>query len=243
MKYSLMKYSLIKHSLIKHSLIKHGLIKHGLIKHSPWVLAVLVVACGGSGDPVVEARDCSYVPQQTAENPYPEMGTFAGCAELADGNLRIVREHLDALDFDQDGLATLVIEKQFYYVRADGTMAPVVTWDNFADDFSEGLARTPVGGKLAYIDKNLTVVLPPVYDWGWPFESGSALVCKGCRREKEPDGEHTAVVGGSWGFIDTGGAEIVPLTHASGEEARAALERTRDPMSAEGQTDGPPDAP
>ena len=93
-----------------------------------------------------------------------------------------------------------------------------------SDDFSEGLARTLIDGKIAYLDERLEVVVAPLYDWGWPFADGVALVCRRCRREQRPGEEHTEVVGGSWGYIDRESNEVVPFAD-SREEAREALDQ------------------
>jgi hypothetical protein len=85
----------------------------------------------------------------------------------------------------------------------------VLTFDNGADYFSEGLTRSLVGGKIAYFDRSFHQVISPKYDWGWPFEAGRALVCLGCSPTGfEKDG-HSSVDGGKWGFIDKSGKEVV----------------------------------
>jgi hypothetical protein len=107
--------------------------------------------------------------------------------------------------------------KGFYYVRRDGHMVPVVAYDNAPDAFVEGRARTPVDGKIGYIDRKLRVVIPPRYDWGFPFEHGKAVVCSGCAQK--PDGAELRLVeGGMWGAVDRNGREIVPLQYRPGEE-------------------------
>ena len=193
------------------------------------ILALLAAAgCGADGadGPDGERLPCVYQPRASAQNPEHEIDSFADCAIRENGEIRIAREHLDALDFDADGLAAILVDRQWYYVRADGVNAPVVTWDNGPDEFSEGLARTRVDGKIAFIDRRLEVVLPPEYDFAWPFEDGVAQVCKGCREERRPGDEHTAMVGGSWGYIDRAGKEIVPVRFTR-EEARRELEARR----------------
>ena len=86
------------------------------------------------------------------------------------------------LRFDRHGIAAVWMEglKGFYYVGRDGHMVPVVAYDNGPDAFVEGRARTQVDGKIGYIDRKLRVVIPPRYDWGFPFEHGKAVVCSGC---------------------------------------------------------------
>ena len=188
------------------------------------VLSLAVTGCGAE-PPSGEALDCVYVRKATAANPDAEFASAANCAVREEGEIRIERQHLEALDFDARGLGTMVIAGQWHYVRPDGANASVVTWDNGADDFAEGLARTLMDGKIAYLDEHFEVVVPPRYDWGWPFEDGLALVCRDCRREQAPGEEHTAVVGGIWGFIDRAGNEVVTPFENSREQAREELLR------------------
>ena len=90
------------------------------------------------------------------------------------------------------------------------------TPDNAPDAFVEERARTQVDSKIGYIDRKLRVVIPPRYDWGFPFEHGKAVVCSGC--EPKRDGEHWFVEGGLWGVVDRNGREIVPLQYRSRED-------------------------
>ncbi|HEY4919643.1 MAG TPA: WG repeat-containing protein [Xanthobacteraceae bacterium] len=144
---------------------------------------------------------------------------FGACTRVDSAGQRWVKaEPLRALAFDEHGVAAVWIEgaKGFYYVGRDGHMVPVVAYDNAPDDFVEGRARTPVDGKIGYIDRELRVVIPPRYDWGFPFEHGRAVVCSGCAQKR--DGEHRLVEGGLWGMVDRDGREIVPLQYRSREE-------------------------
>ena len=107
------------------------------------------------------------------------------------------------------------------YVRRDGRNLEVPAFDNGPDDFSEGLVRIRRRGKTGYADASFATVIPPRFDFAWPFEKGRALVCLSCR--PAPDarlGEHAPVAGGTWGYIDRTGREVVPIRY-SREEAIA----------------------
>jgi hypothetical protein len=197
------------------------------------LLPFLALACG----PASEAPDeptqaqAQASPATTVEaeellpcTPWPpEELAIAECVERRDGELWVRREALERLPFDPgSSLLPLLVADRFHYVRADGFTAEVLPWDNGPDTFSEGLVRSPRDGRMAFLDQRLELVIPPRYDFAWPFEDGVALVCIGCGRERESGGEHTAVVGGSWGYVDASGVEVVAV-EGSREEAGEAL--------------------
>ena len=88
-------------------------------------------------------------------------------------------------------------------------MAPVMIMDNWPEDFSNGLARSPVGNKIGYIDRSLKLVIPARYDGAFPFEHGTARVCTGCTTQTA--GEHSYYAGDRWGCIDRHGRAVGPL--------------------------------
>jgi hypothetical protein len=102
---------------------------------------------------------------------------FGPCTRVDfSGQRRVKAEHLRALPFDKYGVVAVWIKgfKGFYYVGRDGHLVPIVAYDNGPDAFVEGRARTQVAGKIGYIDRKLRVVIPPRYDWGFPFEAVTA---------------------------------------------------------------------
>jgi hypothetical protein len=144
---------------------------------------------------------------------------FGPCTRVdAAGQRWVKAEHLRALTFDEDGIAAVWIAgmKRFHYVGRDGHMVPVVAYDNGPDAFVEGRARTQVDGRIGYIDRALRLVIPPRYDWGFPFEHGRAVVCRGCAQESH--GEHRVMGGGMWGVVDRDGREVVPLRYRARDE-------------------------
>lgn len=138
-----------------------------------------------------------------------ELVTAPDCARR-DGTLTFNPTRLSDFAFTR-GLIDVNIGGQFYYVRRSGLSQPVMTFDNWADDFRYGLARSEVGGKIGYIDRKLRVVLPRIYDGAFPFENGGALVCFGCT--KQSDGEHSFYRGGDWTCVDHRGRELSPRRH------------------------------
>lgn len=178
-------------------------------------VAVSMMTAAGLG--AADTR-CVYVPRESVANPRPELTTFPECAEaVAGGGVKIRPEHLRELDFDQDGLTTVLIGGGWHYVRRDGTMMPAITFDNGADPFSEGLARTLRDGKIGYFDRSLAEVISPRFDWGFPFEGGRARVCLGCTLTPADGDGHREVVGGLWGYVDTAGREVSPIRYSRDE--------------------------
>jgi hypothetical protein len=156
---------------------------------------------------------CTYV----ADTPDADLESHPNCAAKREDRLIIAPDHLRRMRFSSDGLAPVVIDNHWYYIKINGDSLSVLTYDNAADDFSEGLTRSLVRNRVAYFDHDFHQVIPPTYDWGWPFKDGRALVCLGCSLAA-PDSEgHRPVVGGKWGFIDKRGREVVPVTLTQAE--------------------------
>jgi hypothetical protein len=124
------------------------------------------------------------------------------------------------------GVQTIHVDGDWLFAL-DGKTAAALTYDNGADYFQEGLARTIKGGKIGFINPSLDLVIAPTWDFAFPFENHYSVVCTGCKQES--GGEHTSIVGGSWGYIDRQGKIVVELIHE------------RDALSAYHPTDTPQD--
>ncbi|MBU1669400.1 WG repeat-containing protein [bacterium] len=118
----------------------------------------------------------------------------------------ISQEYLKTLDFQGKELIAVPIGTHFYYIRKDGKKMLTLTYDNGADAFSDGLARTKINGKIGFFNRNLEIVLNPVYDFAFPFHNGIAEICMGCKEKQE--GEHSMLDGGEWKKIDRNGLLI-----------------------------------
>ncbi len=114
--------------------------------------------------------------------------------------------YLKSLDFKGKELMTVEIDGKFYYVNKSGKKMPTLTYDEEADEFSDGLARTKFNGKIGFFNKNLEMVLKPIYDFAFPFHNGIAEICIGCK-EKDADGT-PMLDGGTWKKIDRDGLVI-----------------------------------
>ncbi len=177
---------------------------------------VLVGGCANQGQTAGEWLPCTFLPVEVEARD-----TLPHCARRSEAGALVVEPGaLDVLAARGVDPAPVILGGALHYLNTAGVAVPVLPFDNGADYFSEGLARTPQGGKLGFIDESLRVVIPPSWDFAFPFENGTAVVCEGCALQPVGDG-HEEVVGGSWGIIDTRGEVVVPVVHT--REALRAL--------------------
>lgn len=108
-------------------------------------------------------------------------------------------------------MQTIYVDETWLYAL-NGKTVSVLSYDNGADYFREGLARTMKDGKVGFVDESLDLVIAPMWDFAFPFENEYSLVCSGCTQEH--DGEHSSITGGSWGYIDRTGKIIVEPIHS-----------------------------
>jgi hypothetical protein len=155
--------------------------------------------------------DCGYAPSEGGG-----FTTFSHCAwNDARGQVHFTRQHLKRMAYDERGLASVYVSGWRYVLR-NGRSAAVMTFDNGADPFVNGLARSPNGKKVGYIDRSLSAVIPARFDGAYPFENGLAVVCNGCRIVS--DGEHSSYADGTWACIDRRGRFVV-APHAARDYA------------------------
>jgi hypothetical protein len=145
--------------------------------------------------------DCTYSAKAGSDVLHVEHCAWSDAA----GRIHLKRKYLLALDFDQHGLASVNIAGGWYYLQRDGRLAPVMAMDNWAEPFSDGLARSSAGGKIGFLNRHLALVIPARYDGALPFQNGWAEVCIGCKLTS--DGEHSSYAGGRWACIDRHGHE------------------------------------
>jgi len=113
-------------------------------------------------------------------------------------------KYIQSLNFKNKDLALININNKWYYVKKNGkAMNVIVDEHGKPDSFNEGLARTRINGKIGYFNRDLDIVLPPFYDYAFPFHNGIAEVCIGCKQE-----EHKVLDGGEWKRIDRSGILI-----------------------------------
>ena len=136
-----------------------------------------------------------------------------GCSSTAINNNKKIysiyfdKKKLQSLNFHNNNLILYQISNQWYYIRKDGKAMSVILDENGKpDSFKEGLARTKIDGKIGFFDKNLDIVLPPFYDYAFPFHHGIAEICVGCKEINQ--GKQNMLDGGEWKRIDRTGLLI-----------------------------------
>jgi len=169
----------------------------------------------------LNAAECFYVPKPTPENPNPELSPQGQCGQLNGPDIfQLKKGYLAKLNFSENGLATIRYADAIFYVATSGKTVRTYTYDNGADYFAEGLARTIANGKYGYINEQLKVVIKPEYDFVFPFHNGAAMVCNECKSEQV--GEHFVLVGGKWGLINKTGKVIIPVKFKQSELQESA---------------------
>ncbi|HEX7814446.1 MAG TPA: DUF4952 domain-containing protein [Dyella sp.] len=138
------------------------------------------------------------------------LGPRKQCARQIDGQVEIAPDMFKRLTYGKYRLGQIMVlndHAAWRYVKKTGQMLAVITFDNGADYFSEGLTRGIIGGKIAYFDADFRQVLGP-FDDGTPFRNGRAAVCLGCDRATSGNDGPRA---GRWGFIDRTGKQVIPI--------------------------------
>jgi len=131
-----------------------------------------------------------------------------------DSDIYIKKDIINRAYYNEYNLSNLRTDIGIFYFTKKGKSRKVLAFDNSADYFKDGLART-IGKnkKIGYIDTKLNIVIEPKYDFAFPFENKKAIVCNGCTKHKL--GEHSSLIGGKWGIIDTDGTLIKPMKYSS----------------------------
>jgi hypothetical protein len=140
------------------------------------VIACGLVACSSSG--TADRASCEFHP--------PGETQFDDCAvRNPDGSLTVSDEVLGEAPFGEDGLAAVWIDRQLYFVNRTGKTAPAFYFDNGADYFVEGLARTVRNGKIGFVNSELVELVAPQWDFAQPFAGGFAKVCVDCLEKRK----------------------------------------------------------
>ena len=130
--------------------------------------------------------------------------------EIKTKQITINKDVIASAMYDKKNLASLFCDYGIFYFNSSGKVRKTINYDNGPDYFQSGLARTQEEGKIGFINKNLDIIIKPIYDFAFAFKSDYALVCNECK--KKPDGEHSYLVGGTWAVINKKGILVVPFS-------------------------------
>ncbi len=170
------------------------------------------------------SHECSYYQKDAQDLVHEEHClTYPGNVrdKTTGGDALVSGKVIASASYDENGLAFLLSPVGVFYFTRSGLARRTLHFDNGPDYFKEELARTERNGKVGFFDRKLSIVIEPRYDFAFPFHNGLAVVCNGCTRKKS--GEHTALVGGKWGAINTRGEIVRPIIFTK-TELEALLE-------------------
>lgn len=174
-------------------------------------VAMLAAACAGAPPEPSAAwpLTCSWFP--------PEGPPVAQCARRSPDGEIALRPGVWSDEGGATNVRTVVVDGELLFALASGRTAPALPYDNAADDFVDGLARSPRNGRIGFVDERLELVVPREWDFAFPFEDGFARVCSGCAITRAEGDEHSEVTGGRWGYVDRQGRVVVPVVHPRDE--------------------------
>ncbi len=140
------------------------------------------------------------------------------CIEvLSDGSVQLTQEALKKMEFGKDGLASVLVSlrnNQCFWANKDGRVKKTLCFDNGSDYFKMGLTRhIGANGKMGFMNKELIIVIKPIYDFVSPFRDKVSHVCNGCKsvpiKKHNHEGcNHTILQGGKWAIIDKAGNKL-----------------------------------
>jgi hypothetical protein len=139
------------------------------------------------------------------------------CAVFSQGGrLRVIASHVAVLEFNEYGLAPIVVPGAggWSYVNRRGwvIVQNVAMMDNGANDFHHGLVRVRRDDKWGLADTKGKLVVPLRYDGMFDYAPKVGWVaCSGCRKAQDKWGEHHWFEGGQWLRLNARGKVIGPM--------------------------------
>ena len=118
----------------------------------------------------------------------------------------------------------------------------------YVGEYSDGLAMVQLNGKLGFIDKSGTLVIPCKYDVADSFSEGLAYVCPNgkygfinksgtevipCKYDEAQsfsEGLACVYLNNRWGFIDKSDTEVIPFKYGNAGSFHEGLAAVSPPM-------------
>jgi hypothetical protein len=157
----------------------------------------------------IQSAECYYKLNDSSEKVDFTKQTI--CGKIIKNQFVADKLLLSKIQFDSYGLAGIVYDEKAYYINKDGKSIEVLLIEKLPDKFVEGYVRFSNKNKYGYINENLEIAIPAIYDYAFPFEGTSALVCNECKKEILNDKE--TILGGFWGMVNEEGEEIIPVQY------------------------------
>ncbi|XDD53335.1 WG repeat-containing protein [Leptospira sp. WS4.C2] len=130
------------------------------------------------------------------------------------GKVIIKPQYEQTMEFTKEKVSFVVSNNRWVCIDTkNNPLLEAFIYDNGPDYYSEKLARFVENKKIGYFDSQCKKLIPAIYDFGFPFEKGYAIVCSGC--ESKLDGEHSMIIGGKYGLIDRKGKIVAPIEYDS----------------------------
>jgi hypothetical protein len=171
---------------------------------SAWMLAFVLMISGAVDAQTTAQREIR--PSGVACMFDAERPEMPDCIIAGSRTLSVNSKYLGDLPFDRFGLAP-VYAREYGWTYVNRTGLVVITgvygFDNWADEFHDGLVRIRRGQKFGFANRKGVVVIPPNYDGAFSFKGGLAVVCRHCRCKQT--GEHCLLTGGDWSRINKSG--------------------------------------
>jgi hypothetical protein len=120
-------------------------------------------------------------------------------------------------DKSTGGLLLITQDGKYGYIDRTGKEVIAPRFD-YAMNFSDGTARVQVGDKWTYINEKGELLGKKFdkpfrfQDKEYDFAEGMAAYRIGGKEKRTPDGYHTVVVGGRYGYIDKSGAIVIQVS-------------------------------
>ncbi len=134
-----------------------------------------------------------------------KLSLFDDCAKInRNQKLQIKQHHKSNIKFYDNLTCIFVLGKPYYYHKNE-TSFQAVSFDNGCDYFdANNLARVVINNKIAYVNKDLKIVLPTNFFYATRFYNKKAIVCDNSIN-KVKDGEHFFYRGGVCNLINLKG--------------------------------------
>ncbi|MBI5325652.1 MAG: WG repeat-containing protein [Ignavibacteriae bacterium] len=136
-----------------------------------------------------------------------EDGDYMGYKDKK-GKIVLPARYRMAEKFSNYGIAAVADDSGWAYIDIKGNvLIRPCHWDNFPDEFCDGLARFEKDGKFGFFNQKAEIVIQNNYSYYSRFSGGLAAFCDGCK--KEYIGEYDFYKGGKWGYIDKKGEIVI----------------------------------